>query len=89
MPHRDPLAGAGAAAIDLSVEAVHRGVRHLPPSWFDRAAGTAAALRRNGLSAAAAAVEDLSHALTAAPGPAALSHWADTHLRLLLTAERL
>ncbi|MCX4094889.1 hypothetical protein [Nocardia sp. alder85J] len=85
----DPLADAVSAGLALTAEVVHRGVRHLPPSWFERAASTAAVLRRAGLAAAAEAVDRLCPALRAATGVTALEQWADVHLRLQVTAEQL
>ncbi|MBF6489044.1 hypothetical protein IU431_33530 [Nocardia otitidiscaviarum] len=87
-PQPDPLAAALTTALALSAELPHRGLRHLPPTWSARAADTAATLRRLGLPGAAASLDRLCRTLTH-PGPAALDHWADTHLRLLVTAERL
>ncbi|WP_306365107.1 hypothetical protein [Nocardia sp. CC227C] len=87
-PQPDPLAAALGAALALSAELPHRGLRQLPPTWSARAADTAATLRRLGLTSAATAVERLRHS-PARPGRAVLEHWADAHLRLLVTAEQL
>jgi hypothetical protein len=85
----DPLAAATAEAIAVSAEVPHRGWRHLPPGWAGRAERCSQQLRRVGLERAAQAVADLAAAGRSAPGNDALPRWADTHLRLLVTAEQL
>jgi hypothetical protein len=85
----DPLAAALADALAVSAEVPHRGWRHLPPGWADRAGGAAQQLRRVGLVRASQAVAELAAASRAAPGDDALGRWADIHLRLLVTAEQL
>lgn len=85
----DPLATAVGDAIAASAEVVHRGWRHLPPGWPARAEQAAQGLRRAGLGRAAAALVDLAGATRAAPTEESLERWADTHLRLLVTAEQL
>ncbi len=84
----DPLAAAVAEATEVSAQVVHQGYRHLRPSWSQRAARAADQLTRVGLTAAGAAVADLAD--VARYGGADLpERWADTHLRLLVTAEQL
>lgn len=83
------LTAALAEAVAVSAEVVHRGWHHLPPGWTGRAERTARELRRVGLVQAAGALAALAAATPAAPGAEALDRWADTHLRLLLTAEQL
>ncbi|MFB8006843.1 hypothetical protein [Nocardia sp. NPDC056000] len=87
--HRDPLSEAVTTALALTAEVPHRGIRHLPPSWFTRAGETVAALRRVGLRTAATALDTLRHALGSARGRPALDLWVTTHLRLQLTADQL
>lgn len=89
LPQADPLAAALSAALSLSAEVPHRGVRHLPPTWFTRTTETAATLRRLGLDTTAATVETLGRALATATGRAALDAWSDTHIRLLIAIEQL
>ncbi|MFE6858491.1 hypothetical protein [Nocardia sp. NPDC057668] len=84
-----PLTAAVTAALALTAEVPHRGVRHLPPSWFTRAAESAATLRRLGLPTAAATLTTLHESLSAPTPPTPLDTWATTHLRLLLTADQL
>ncbi|WP_216917797.1 hypothetical protein [Nocardia noduli] len=83
-PERNPLGDSVAAALELSSEVPHRGSRHLPPSWFIRAADIASDLRHHGLARAAEALLALR-----SPHVTTLDTWADSHLRLLLTAEQL
>jgi hypothetical protein len=85
----DPLAAAVDDALALSSEVPHRGWRHLPPGWRARAERCADQLRRVGLQRAGIALTDLTTATRAAPDRDALSRWADTHIRLLVTAEQL
>ncbi|MRH89691.1 hypothetical protein GFY24_19955 [Nocardia sp. SYP-A9097] len=87
--HRDPLAEAITTALALTSEVAHRGIRHLPPSWFTRAAESTTTLTRLGLRTAATALDDLRRTLTTTSVPAALDRWATTHLRLQLTADQL
>ena len=88
-PDGEPLSAALAEALAVSAEVPHRGWRHLPPGWTARAQRAAQQLRRVGLERAAAAVDELASATRAAPGDQSLDRWADTHLRLLVTAEQL
>ena len=84
----DPLAAAVAEATEVSAQVVHQGYRHLRPSWSQRAARAADQLTRVGLTAAGTAVADLAE--VARYGGADLpERWADTHLRLLVTAEQV
>ncbi|UFS96966.1 hypothetical protein [Nocardia huaxiensis] len=89
LPQQDPLLAATTSALSLTAEVPHRGARHLPPTWFDRATTTATTLRRLGLTSAATSLDALRHSLTTPTTPTTLHHWTDTHLRLLLTAEQL
>lgn len=84
----DPLAAAIGDAIATSADVVHRGWRQLPPGWSGRAERSAQGLRLVGLDRAAGAMADLA-ATRAASTDGALDRWADTHLRLLVTAEQL
>ncbi|HEV2890195.1 MAG TPA: hypothetical protein VGX28_07435 [Frankiaceae bacterium] len=86
-PDPDPLAAAVAAGLALTADVLHRGWRHLPPSWGARAGRTARDLQGVGLSRAAEAVEDLVRAASA--GTDVTERWADAHLRLLVTSEQL
>jgi hypothetical protein len=85
----DPLAALIGEALATSTEIVHRGWRHLPPGWAGRAERAAADLRRAGFERAAGAMTDLAGATQRAVTDGALDRWADTHLRLLVTAEQL
>jgi hypothetical protein len=85
----DPLAAAVDDALAVSSEVPHRGWRHLPPGWTGRAERCADQLRRVGLHRAGIALADLATALRASPDHDALPRWADTHIRLLVTAEQL
>jgi hypothetical protein len=85
----DPLAAAVDDALAVSSEIPHRGWRHLPPGWRARAERCADQLRRVGLHRAGTALTDLATATRAAPDHDALPRWADTHIRLLVTAEQL
>lgn len=89
LPHQDPLAATLASALSLTAEVPHRGRRHLPPTWYDRAAETSTALRRVGLRAAGESLTALHRQLVTANDSAALALWADAHLRLLITTEQL
>lgn len=84
----DRLATEVSGALELTAELVHRGHRHLPPGWPQRAERAAAGLRQAGLSAAGAAVAALATE-TRAGGRDLLDRWADAHIRLLVTAEQL
>lgn len=75
-------------SIAVVAEVVHRGSRHLPPGWNGRADRSAQQLRRLGYEKAATAVSDLAGA-TRAGSNSLLDIWADTQLRLLVTAEQL
>lgn len=86
---KDPLTEAITAALSLTAEVPHRGIRHLPPTWYTRAAESARALRRVGLHTAATTLEALGHSLPTASPVQALHLWATTHLRLQLTADHL
>jgi hypothetical protein len=85
----DPLVAAVGDALAVSSEVPHRGWHHLPPGWRARAERCADQLRRVGLDRAATALTDLATATRAAPDHDALPRWADTHIRLLVTAEQL
>ena len=85
----DAMAAAVAGALSVSSDVVHRGWSHLPPGWAARGERSADQLRGVGLQRAAAALTNLCSATLAAPGAGALGIWADTHLRLLVTAEQL
>jgi hypothetical protein len=85
----DPLVAAIDDALAVSSEVPHRGWRHLPPGWNTRAERCADQLRRIGLHRAGTALTDLASATRAAPDHDALPRWADTHIRLLVTAEQL
>lgn len=84
----DQLAAAIAQAIELSAEVVHRGHRHLPPGWPQRAERAAQQLRHAGLTAASSSLASLAEVVRYA-GEDLVDRWADTHLRLLVTAEQL
>ncbi|WP_063038334.1 hypothetical protein [Nocardia pseudovaccinii] len=86
----DPLAATVTTALAITAEVAHRGIRHLPPSWFDRATDAAGSLRRHGFATAATTLDILRTTLaTPISADTALDLWADTHLRLLVTAEQL
>ena len=85
----DALAAALGDALATSADVAHRGWRHLPPGWTGRAERAAQGLRRVGLERAAGAMTDLAAATRAASTDGVLDRWADTHLRLLVTAEQL
>jgi SWIM zinc finger len=85
---KDPLVGAVDDALAVSSEVPHRGWRHLPPEWRARAERCADQLRRVGLHRAGTALTDLATVTRAAPDHGALPRWADTHIRLLVTAEQ-
>jgi hypothetical protein len=55
----DPLSASVQDALTLSADLVHRGWRHLPPSWATRGERAAQELRSIGLLRAADAVQDL------------------------------
>lgn len=84
----DRLVLAVADAIDVSADVVHRGHRHLPPIWLQRAERASTQLRRTGLTSAGLALADLAEAVRYQPCEF-IDRWADTHLRLLITAEQL
>lgn len=86
--HADRLAAAVADAIELSAEVLHRGHRHLPPGWGQRAQRTAEHLRQAGLASASQSVASLAD-IVRYGGSDLLDRWADTHIRLLVTAEQL
>lgn len=83
----DPLAAAVSAGLAVTADVLHRGWRHLPPSWAGRADRTARQLRTVGLLRAAEAVDALVAATAAATD--VTDRWADAHLRLLVTSEQL
>jgi hypothetical protein len=85
----DALAAALGDALATSADVAHRGWRHLPPGWTGRAERAARSLRQVGLERAAGAMTDLAATTRAASTDGALDRWADTHLRLLVTAEQL
>jgi hypothetical protein len=85
----DPLAAAVDDALAVSSEVPHRGWHHLPPGWRARAERCADQLRRVGLHRVGTGLTDLATATRAAPDHDALPRWADTHIRLLVTAEQL
>jgi hypothetical protein len=87
-PLTDPLSAITSEAIDVSADLLHRGLRHLSPSWPQRAARTAELLRHAGLSTAGAALSGLADTVGAGAADL-LDRWADVHLRLLVTAEQL
>ncbi|MEV6276147.1 hypothetical protein [Nocardia sp. NPDC051832] len=90
LPQPDPLSAALTSALSCTAELIHRGTRHLPPSWSTRAAESAATLRRAGFTTAATSLDALRAAISPdSPPLPTLATWADTHLRLLLTAEQL
>ena len=84
----DHLAAEVAGALELSAELVHRGHRHLPPGWPQRAERAAARLRQVGLASASAAVAAVATEVRAG-GRDLLDRWADAHIRLLVTAEQI
>ena len=84
----DRLAAEVAGALELTAELVHRGHRHLPPGWPQRAERAAVGLRQAGLSSAGAAVAALATEIRAG-GRDLLDRWADAHIRLLVTAEQI
>ncbi|HVE46896.1 MAG TPA: hypothetical protein VNA57_09155 [Acidimicrobiales bacterium] len=86
---KDPMAAAVESALSVSAEVPHRGWRHLPAGWARRAEDSANQLRRVGLAGAGTALADLCTATRASFGAGALDQWADSHLRLLVTAEQL
>jgi hypothetical protein len=85
----DALVQALDGALAASAEVAHRGLRHLSPGYPARARAAGMGLRSVGLGRAAEALERLAAAAAAGPGPAATTAWADAHVRLLVTAERL
>ncbi|MEV4125215.1 hypothetical protein [Nocardia sp. NPDC049707] len=86
----DPLTATITTALAITAEVAHRGTRHLPPSWFDRATDAAGTLRRYGFTNAATTLATLRTALsTPTSTDTTLNLWSDTHLRLLVTAEQL
>ena len=85
----EPLAAAVAEAIAVSAEVPHRGWQHLPAGWRGRAERAAAQLRKVGLERAAESLGALASAAGGPAGEAALTRWADAHLRLLVTTEQL
>lgn len=84
----DRLAVAVGEAIDISADLVHRGHRHVPPGWPQRANRSAQDLRQAGLSAAGASLDALAEVVRYG-GVEIVDRWADAHLRLLVTAEQL
>ncbi|MEA2197771.1 MAG: hypothetical protein QOJ25_1822 [Solirubrobacteraceae bacterium] len=84
----DRLAAEVTGALELTAELVHRGHRHLPPGWPQRAERVADSLRQTGLSAAGAAVAELAGEVRSG-GRNLVDRWADAHIRLLVTAEQL
>ncbi|MFC9896333.1 hypothetical protein ACFVMC_21805 [Nocardia sp. NPDC127579] len=87
--HADPPPSALTAALSCTAELLHRGTRHLPPTWPSRTAEVAGALRRAGFHTAATAVDALRDLTPDTPPHHALTRWADTHIRLLVTTEQL
>ena len=85
----DPLASALSDALALAAEVAHRGWRHLPPSWAARTERTADQLRRVGLAKSAQSLLELRTAIRAEFTEHSLDHWADSTIRLLVTAEQL
>lgn len=85
----DPLVAAVDDALAVSSEVPHRGWRHLPPGWRAHAERCADQLRRVGLHRVGTALTDLATATRAAPDHDPVARWADTHIRLLVTAEQL
>ncbi len=84
----DRLAAEVTGALELTAEVVHRGHRHLPPGWPQRAERAAAGLRQVGLSSASAAVAAVATEVRAG-GRDLFDRWADAHIRLLVTAEQI
>ncbi len=86
----DALTAAVREALSISADVLHRGWRHLPPSWLSRIDAVTHRLRGLALEQAARALLDLLAAVqSGVPGREALERWATTHLRLLVTAEQL
>ncbi|QFG20412.1 hypothetical protein [Actinomadura sp. WMMB 499] len=83
----DPLSTAIDAALEVTAEAAHRGLAHLPPTFRDRVTRTAGELHRAGLRAAAGALTDLAAALGGDDRHATARAWAAAQIRLLATAE--
>jgi len=76
-------------ALQLSSDVAHRGLRHLTPTFQDRVRAAAARLQAVGLRRTAEAVVQLGSAVAAGSDDATTTAWADTHIRLLCTAECL
>lgn len=84
----DRLANAVTEAIDISADVLHRGHRHLPPGWQQRAERCAQHLRQAGLTSASSSLTALADVVRYGANDV-VDLWADTHLRLLVTAEQL
>lgn len=86
----DAVTRAVREALSVSAEVVHRGWRHLPPSWAVRAEQSAQRLTGLSLEHAGSCLRDLARAVRRGGTELdLLDNWADTHLRLLVTAEQL
>lgn len=74
----DPMSTALNSAVEVLAEAIHRGLRHLPPTYPDRVTAAARTLDDVGLRKAGNAVR----AFADDPGA-----WLDAQIRLLTTVE--
>ncbi|WP_131742977.1 hypothetical protein [Actinomadura roseirufa] len=83
----DPLGAVLDAALAVCAEVAHHGVLHVRPGLRDRVTAAAADLARSGLTAAAEATTRLADALHGDDPRRTAEIWADTCLRLTITAE--
>jgi hypothetical protein len=81
----DPVTAALDAALGVCAEAIHRGLRHLPPDFERRVEEVVARLRETGLTKAAAVLNRFAAAISR-PEIAA-DAWLDSQIRLITTVD--
>ncbi len=86
--YMDPIAATIDDALEVLTEIAHRGARHLGARVPERVCRSARMLSDAGLSRAGRDMMTLAALLGPDPGPAMVTAFTDTHLRLLVTAER-